>query len=234
MGCKFSKLKISDFVILSHSFESTINGDHEYLEPAVKSIDIFNNYISGGTILHMLALGCFVQDPDKFAKTCQILLTKFHESIDLLTNKLNIVVKSTSGSIIEMYFNGMKYQTKLTGVVNEDSSSSCYSGLNVHSLIISLDKYFQSIDLVYSPSIKQNINFLLTNILMDNKVAKNKSGILCSSCQDKPIDIILKPCNHCCLCLDCEVKMTQSGNYLCPICSTTVETYEYAYICGSE
>lgn len=235
MGCTYSHLKISDRVILSHSFESTVNGDHGYLEPAVKSINIFDNYIGGGTILHMLPLGCFVQDHEIFTKTCQILLTKFYESINSLTDKLTVIIKSTGDSKVEMYFNGVKYQTKMTGVVSEELSSRIFSGLNVHSLIISLDKYFQSIDLDYSQSVKQNINFLLTSILIGNKVViNNKYSILCTSCQEKQIDIVLKPCNHCCVCSECEVKMAQGGNYLCPICNATIETYEYVYICGSE
>ena len=53
---------------------------------------------------------------------------------------------------------------------------------------------------------------------------------LCSVCWNAPMDALLRPCRHGKFCSACVDTILGSSDPRCPLCRTTIETYEKIYI----
>ena len=62
------------------------------------------------------------------------------------------------------------------------------------------------------------------NYTQDNTPA-GPGSITCSICYERPVRLLVKNCNHACLCLSCAPKV----NGLCPICRAPVSKFEKIY-----
>ena len=51
---------------------------------------------------------------------------------------------------------------------------------------------------------------------------------LCICCMDKPIGIILHPCGHSLMCIEC-ATIVKSGSGLCPTCRAEITTMEQTF-----
>ncbi|XP_060529408.1 mitochondrial E3 ubiquitin protein ligase 1 [Cylas formicarius] len=60
-------------------------------------------------------------------------------------------------------------------------------------------------------------------MIRDTEVQENQ---ICVVCKSNPIEMILLPCGHVCLCEDCAEDITEH----CPICRSTIETRSVAYL----
>ncbi len=58
------------------------------------------------------------------------------------------------------------------------------------------------------------------------------SGLHCSICMDKPIAVIVEPCQHAYMCSGCSKKT--ASNRKCIICKGDIKKRKTIYVCGSE
>ena len=61
------------------------------------------------------------------------------------------------------------------------------------------------------------------------KNATTKDALQCVSCMDKNFCVVLKPCCHLCLCVDCSLKVEN-----CPMCRTPIASKENIFIVSSQ
>jgi len=52
--------------------------------------------------------------------------------------------------------------------------------------------------------------------------SNNMSQLQCVVCQDELKSVVLLPCRHLCLCLECSITVTRKGK--CPLCRSAIET----------
>ena len=86
-----------------------------------------------------------------------------------------------------------------------------------------LQKYQNDVDnLNKSISILNEANYNLQNennlLLTENKLLKKNDINTCCICLDNNINIIIRPCNHACICNQCSLN-----DNLCPICREPIQ-----------
>ena len=60
----------------------------------------------------------------------------------------------------------------------------------------------------------------------NEELSREKDKTLCAVCMEKEREVLLKPCNHYCLCVDCSQKKDMKK---CPMCMKTIEGMEKIY-----
>jgi hypothetical protein len=74
---------------------------------------------------------------------------------------------------------------------------------------------------------KTDENEILTAELRRNKMEK-KDDDKCTVCLSNPLEIVVQPCGHVCLCRDCSQRIG-IGQY-CPICRHLIERTHVVYL----
>ena len=59
----------------------------------------------------------------------------------------------------------------------------------------------------------------------NEELSQERDKFLCVVCQDLKREVILKPCNHCCLCPNCSKALKQ-----CPVCKRRIQRKEKFYL----
>ncbi|CAI5452946.1 unnamed protein product [Caenorhabditis angaria] len=58
----------------------------------------------------------------------------------------------------------------------------------------------------------------------------NDGRLQCCVCQFEEKCVLLRPCNHLCLCERCNEAINRQPNKICPICRAEIESFELVYI----
>ena len=88
-----------------------------------------------------------------------------------------------------------------------------------------------SLQELYTDSLKWNTELISESELLrrrlhraNEELSQERDKFLCVVCQDLKREVILKPCNHYCLCHDCSSALRE-----CPICKSGIEDIEKIY-----
>ena len=65
----------------------------------------------------------------------------------------------------------------------------------------------------------------ITEDITQDDTPAGPGSIVCSICYERPVQLLVKTCNHACLCMSCAPKV----NGLCPICRAPISKFEKIY-----
>ena len=69
------------------------------------------------------------------------------------------------------------------------------------------------------------------DVIEECKECKNYTELSCKICFKNKINMLLRPCMHCCLCHSCAKNLEERNDIvLCPICKTEIDKIELIYI----
>lgn len=79
-------------------------------------------------------------------------------------------------------------------------------------------KFFYRVSAKFVTKIQEKKDKIIINKIYEN------DDIECIVCMDNPHDVIIVPCGHYCMCLNCASKIKSSSGSSCPMCRGNIES----------